>query len=69
MVTEAMVKEGHGPHQVSADEVIRYLWRKKEDVAGELKAATQTLRKTVGGEQYRAIQVGMFKSCPDRRGS
>lgn len=57
IITEALEEDGYGPSQATADEVIRHLWWKKEHVCGELQTTKQTLKKTLGREQYQALQV------------
>ena len=54
-ILEALEQEGYRPTQTTTDEVIRYLWREKEHMKGELQ---KMLEKDVGRDHTKVLQVG-----------
>lgn len=58
LITEALDKEGFGPTQASADEVIRHLWWKKEHTQQELTKTEMSLKRVMSGDQHKLLQVG-----------
>ena len=58
VISEALERDGYSPSESTAEEVIRHLWWKKEHVRGELQNTRQTLKKIMGGEQHKALEVG-----------
>ena len=57
LIVKGLTEEGCGPSQATGDEMIRHLWRKKEHLMGELTATREKLKKTMGAENYKALQV------------
>ena len=57
IITTALEKEGYGPNQATVDEVIRYLWWKKERNDIELTETKETLAALGGEEPQQAFKV------------
>lgn len=57
IITTALEKEGYGPNQATVDEVIRYLWWKKERNDVELSETKETLAALGGEEPRQAFKV------------
>ena len=57
IITAALEKEGYGPNQATVDEVIRYLWWKKERNDVELTETKETLAALGGEEPQQAFKV------------
>eukprot|EP00117_Sycon_ciliatum_P020645 scpid4505/ scgid18331/ len=56
IIIEALEREGFGPTQATADEVIRHLWWKKETASEQFVAADSALKSMPGGDPRQAIE-------------
>ena len=56
-IVDSLAAEGYGPGKCSSDEVVRYLWKKREQMKAELNATRTALKKVLGDESFKLTQV------------